>query len=76
MNIGMLWFDNSPKTTLDEKVKRAAEYYQKKYGRIPDVCLVHPSMMENKKSELSGISVKANRAITPGHLWVGTDADK
>ena len=44
MNLGMLWFDNDPKVALDIKVERAAAYYQHKYGRIPTLCFVHPSM--------------------------------
>ena len=45
MNVGMLWFDNDPKTELDDKIKRAANYYREKYGNPPTVCFVHPSMM-------------------------------
>jgi hypothetical protein len=45
MNIGMLWFDNDPKTGLDTKVERAAVYYRNKYGRTPTLCYVHPSMI-------------------------------
>ena len=45
MNVGMLWFDNDPRTALTAKVARAADYYRQKYGLVPDLCLVHPSML-------------------------------
>ena len=45
MNIGMLWYDNDPKDDLDGKVKRAATFYQDKYGKSPTLCFVHPSML-------------------------------
>lgn len=45
MNLGMLWFDNDPKATLDIKVERAATYYRHKYGKTPTLCFVHPSML-------------------------------
>ena len=45
MNVGMLWFDNNPKMTLENKVGRAAAYYQDKYGKTPTLCFVHPSMV-------------------------------
>jgi hypothetical protein len=45
MNLGMLWFDNDPKATLEVKVERAAAYYQHKYGKSPTLCFVHPSML-------------------------------
>jgi hypothetical protein len=44
MNLGMLWFDNDPKVTLDIKVQRAAAYYRHKYGKTPTLCFVHPTM--------------------------------
>jgi len=45
MNVGMLWFDNDPKTALSAKVERAAAYYRNKYGNSPTICFVHPSML-------------------------------
>ena len=38
MDIGMLWYDNDPKADLASKITRAAEYYHKKYGQLPDLC--------------------------------------
>jgi len=51
MNVGMLWFDNDPRTALTVKVARAADYYQKKYGLVPDLCLVHPSMLSGPRPD-------------------------
>ena len=45
MDIGMLWFDNDKKTDLAAKVGRAAEYYQKKYGQMPNLCFVNPASL-------------------------------
>jgi len=78
MNVGMLWFDNDPHTALAAKVSRAADYYQQKYGRIADLCMVHPSMLgENHPTigevRAGKIAVRPNRAILPGHLWIGTE---
>jgi hypothetical protein len=50
MNIGMLWFDNDPKKKLDVKIERAATYYREKYGKMPTVCFVHPSMVPETPS--------------------------
>ncbi len=78
MNTGMLWFDNDPRTALNSKVERAADYYRQKYGLIPDLCLVHPSMLVEPRPEFvdaraGKVAVRANRAILPGHLWIGTE---
>jgi len=77
MDIGMMWFDNDPRTALTAKVSRAAEYYRQKYGLVPDMCLVHPSMLGERPDLVEGcagkVSVRSNRAIRPGHLWIGND---
>jgi hypothetical protein len=78
MNVGMLWFDNDPRTALTAKVARAADYYRQKYGLIPDLCLVHPSMLSESNPDLiegqaEQVTVRPNRLIQPGHLWIGTE---
>jgi len=40
MNVGVLWFDNDPKKALEQKIAEAQAYYQTKYGRASDMCLV------------------------------------
>ena len=78
MNVGMLWFDNDPRTALTVKVARAADYYRKKYGLAPDLCLVHPSMLAEPRPDLfegpSGlVAVRPSCIIQPGHLWIGKE---
>jgi hypothetical protein len=78
MNVGMLWFDNDRQTALPAKVERAARYYRQKYGRSPDLCLVHPSMLpelggEEKDSRLGAVTLRPNRLILPDHLWIGVE---
>ncbi len=71
MNTGMLWFDNDPKIDFYVKIMRAAEYYQKKYGQIPDVCFVHPSMKVEVPSKSINVDVQVNQMILPNHFWLG-----
>ncbi len=74
MHTGMLWFDNS-NTTLRQKIQKAVDYYEKKYGRQPDLCLVHPSMLEKDQSqlEISKLTVRPYRPVLPGHIWIGIE---
>ncbi|MBL8100886.1 MAG: hypothetical protein JNK81_17010 [Anaerolineales bacterium] len=78
MHTGLLWFDNDPKTTLSVKIQKAMEYYFKKFGRKPDLCLVHPSMLETnqKQVEFGKLVVRSYRPIMPGHFWVGVEDQK
>lgn len=78
MNVGMLWFDNDPRTALTAKVSRAADYYRQKYGRVANLCMVNPAMLPTPQPSLEDLQggkiiVRPNRSILPGHLWIGTE---
>lgn len=70
MRIGMLWFSNDPKQTIDFKIKEAASYYSQKYGQKPNVCFVHTSMMEGGKT-VGEIKVETTSNVLPNHFWIG-----
>lgn len=83
MHTGMLWFDNSS-ITLTEKILKAIAYYVKKYGRRPDMCLVHPSLFNHEATRVSqdarvmtitidGVTVRPYRPVLPGHIWIGIE---
>lgn len=74
MNIGMLWLDTSSET-LTVKVRKATAYYQKKYGRKPEICLVHPSAIsaDEEINDVDGVAVRPWRGILPRHLWIGVE---
>jgi len=71
----MLWFDDS-QITLNMKIQKATEYYHKKYGRTPDLCLVHPNMLKDAKLAEDGITVRPYRPVLPGHIWIGVEDKK
>ena len=77
MHTGMLWFDNDPKTTLSVKIQKAMEYYSKKFGRIPDICLVNPTMLNiSQQLELGKLTIRPYKPVMPGHLWIGVEDQK
>lgn len=77
MKTGMLWFDNDPKIDLGSKIVRASQYYRNKYGAVPNLCYVHPSMLTPDQNEnpaqrqLAGVEVRSNQMVQPNHLWLG-----
>ena len=71
MDLGMLWFDNDPKLDVLSKVQRAAAYYQEKYGKEPNLCFVHPSMIAEMKANSGSVAVCSNATILPHHFWIG-----
>ena len=72
MNIGMLWFDESP-GPLHERVQRAADFYAEKYGKKPTLCMVNPSMLESGNGDFNGIRLQGARSVMPDHFWIGVD---
>jgi hypothetical protein len=72
MKVGMLWFDDSPKS-ISDRVKRAVEFYSEKYGQQPTLCLVNPEMLDAEEGVIAGIQIRRARLIMPGHFWIGID---
>jgi hypothetical protein len=72
MNVGMLWFDADEVTTLREKISRAAEYYQAKYGRRPNICFAHPGTLgEGFPDHAGGMNIRSSVSVLPNHFWLG-----
>lgn len=69
MNTGMLWFDNDPRRSLDDKVSRAAEHYLRRYGQSANVVFVHPA--EGLPEMAGGLSLRTSSTVLPNHFWVG-----
>ncbi|MGD1995325.1 MAG: hypothetical protein PVH62_00980 [Anaerolineae bacterium] len=80
MEVGLLWFDNDSRRGIKEKVQRAAACYQRKYGHQPNICFVHPSMLEGngkaRELQAGAVEVRPGRAILPDHFWVGVSEEQ
>jgi len=82
MHIGMLWYDNTPDLSLKLRIEKAADYYRRKYHQEPNLCLIHPSMLEpdakgNKRNsdlpQMGNMTVRSYGPVLPGHLWIGIE---
>lgn len=71
--IGMLWLDADKKRTFEDKILRAVEYYSEKYGRFPELCLVHSTMLLEEK-KVGNITVQPVKMVQPDHFWLGMAA--
>jgi hypothetical protein len=72
MQIGLMWYDDDPRKTLDAKIEQAIARYHEKYGHAPNACYVNPAAVaiENRHN---GMRVIPARTIRPGYLWVGVE---
>ena len=77
MEVGLLWLDNDSRRGVEDKVKRAASHYQKKYGCMPNLCFVHPSMLggngKPKPLHVDKVEVRSVRSMLPDHFWLGVE---
>ena len=71
MKVGMLWLDADGKSSFEEKVTRAAAYYEDKYGRAPDLCLVNSATFSEDEKTVGKVRVQRTKTVLPHHFWVG-----
>ncbi len=75
MKVGMLWYDGNRSQGMSLRIRRALDYYHKKYGAEPNLCVLHPSMLAPEEEEMvqskAGISLKVNPTVLPDHFWLG-----
>lgn len=77
MNIGMLWLDEDPSKSLPSRVERATSYYQEKYGRRPNTCVLHPMTLgEVDPTSIPMVKVETSAKVLPEHFWVGCEEKK
>lgn len=78
---GLLWFDDSERTTAD-KIERAVQRYQQKYGHAPDVCYINPSALPNGRAiergngAKDGVRVLPAKSVLPHHFWLGIETKR
>ena len=84
MKQGMLWFDDDPKRALSDKVERAANRFNEKYGMVPTLAYANPATMPEservvhiviiKTGNASDVQMKQANSIMPNHFWLGVPA--
>lgn len=74
LKTGLLWYDENPNTTLEEKVQRATVHYRKKHGQQPNLCYINSTdWPADAGDDLSilGVQVYPRHNILKHHLWIG-----
>ena len=76
MNVGLLWFDGSTGRDLAEKVARAAQRYEKRFGDLPNTCYVNTTHLPDGEIHVDGVTVKPATNQLPGHFWIGRETSR
>lgn len=71
LQVGMLWYDDAPDRPLAAKLSLAARYYERKYGRPPNVCYLNRQTPGCEQASADGLRLYAAPDILPHHFWLG-----
>jgi hypothetical protein len=71
MSMGLLWFDDDPRVSLADKVENAARRYRERFGKLPNVCYVHPDTLARAEELPVRVKVLERASIQPNSFWIG-----
>jgi hypothetical protein len=75
LEVGMLWFDDTPGRPVMAIIERAVEHYTEKYGEVPSVCLVHPDALADEGYPGNSVNILPAPNVLPHHFWLGVARD-
>ena len=70
MREGMLWFDDEKQVDMKDKVSKAINFFQSKYGQLPRACYVHPLSLDKEIILDESIKVYPNTRMIKNHIWL------
>ena len=71
---GLMWFDDTPNRSLEDKIALAVQRYQIKYSHAPDICYVRPSIIGLAALPIvASVRVMSAKMVLPMHFWLGVD---
>jgi hypothetical protein len=68
VNLGWLWFDDDPKTSLEEKVGQASARFRQKFGQAPRVCYVSLTALGGAEPAPGPVQVRGASNVLRGHF--------
>lgn len=72
MQVGLMWYDDDPRKTLDAKIEQAAARYHEKYGSTPTACYVSTAAGASTGMR-NGVRVAPLRTLRANYLWIGVE---
>ncbi len=68
---GLIWFDKSPLTSFEEKIRAAVAAYESRFRRQPTVCYVHPDDLPPEVAAHDNLRVLTAPTVLRHHFFVG-----
>ena len=76
VKVGWLWFDDDSKSSLEDKVARAAARYQARFGRSPKLCYVHRGTVGEQGLTCGRLQLRNAGNVLPHHFLFVVDGDQ
>lgn len=73
VRLGWLWFDDDPKTSLEQKIDAAAGRFRQKFGQAPRQCFVNQHELPAEGIRVGQLAVAGATNVLPGHLFFVVD---
>lgn len=68
VKLGWMWFDDDPRTSLADKIRRASGRYQQKFGHWPRVCYVNQQLLPSDQTTIQRVRLRPAANVLPGHF--------
>ena len=75
VSVGWLWFDDDAKSSLEDKVARAAVRYQARFGRAPRLCYVHRGSVSEPGVTCGRVQLRGAGNVLPHHFLFVVDGE-
>lgn len=85
MKSGLLWFDDSKKKPLSQKISEAQARYKEKFGVFPNTIFINPhdGAKDDVQFEIcrlfiekDGGTLSTKPTVMANHIWLGIDESK
>jgi hypothetical protein len=70
MKQGMLWYDNQSNVGFEKRINSALEFFESKYGYLPEKCFVHPDTLEEPLEMNQNVKILTNDRVMANHIWL------
>ena len=70
MKEGMLWYDNLSNENVGERIMSAINFFESKYGFLPEKCYLNPKSMNGEFEVNSSVKVLKSKRVMVNHIWL------
>lgn len=68
---GMMWLDDSPKKSLENKIKEGFDFFENKYGKnlLSKVLINKKTRIDENQESICGLAIMHSEIVLENHYW-------